>query len=404
MKKIFYGWWIVVASFFIGLYKSSVIFFGFTAFVEPIIQEFGWSYTQVSFAASLRGLEMGIFSPVVGFLVDRFGCRILILVGSLIVGFALLLMSYTHSLAMFYVSFLLLAFGAGGCAGVVLLAAVANWFQRNVGKAFGIVAAGIGASGLLIPLIVGMIDSYGWRTALVILAVGMWIIGIPLSLVLRHSPEKYGYLPDGDLAVNPLPSQERMPENGFNFKEALRDKNFLYLNLVEFIRHTVISAVVIHVMPYLSGVGMSRMNAGLVAAGIPIFSIIGRVGFGWIADVYDKRYAFASAFGLMSAGLLAFCYAPSEKLVILFLLLFPPGFGGGMVLRSSVVREYFGRKSFGKVIGCVMGTGSIGGVIGPTLAGWVFDTWGSYDPVWFSFIGLSGLASWLTLRMKTWRK
>ena len=400
MKKIFYGWWIVVACFFIGLYKSSVIFFGFTAFVEPMIKEFGWSYTQISFAASLRGLEMGIFSPVVGLLVDRFGCRILIFAGSLIVGFALLLLSFTQSLAMFYVSFLLLAFGAGGCAGVVLLAVVANWFHRNVGKAFGIVASGIGASGLLIPLIVGMIDSYGWRTALVILAVGMWVIGLPLSLVLRHHPEHYGYLPDGDAGETPVHRQEGETETGISFKQVLRDRNFLYLNLVEFMRHTVISAVVVHVMPYLSGVGMSRMNAGLVPAGIPIFSIIGRLGFGWLGDVFDKRYAFASAFGLMSAGLVAFCYAPNEKVLILFLLLFPPGFGGGMVLRSSVVREYFGRKSFAKVIGCVMGIGSIGGVLGPTVAGWVFDTWGSYDPIWFFFIGLSGFAGWVTLRMK----
>ncbi len=87
MNRIFYGWWIVLAGFMISLYVGSVVFFGLTAFVEPIIHEFGWSYTQVSFASSLRGLEMGLFAPVVGFLVDRFGSRKLVFLGIIVIGF-----------------------------------------------------------------------------------------------------------------------------------------------------------------------------------------------------------------------------------------------------------------------------------------------------------------------------
>ena len=114
MKKIFYGWWIVGACFLIMFYVAGVIFYGFTAFFEPIRREFGWSYAQISFAASLRGLEMGIFAPIVGFLVDRLGSRRLILLGTIVVGFGLILLSQTQSLVMFYCSFLLIAFGAGG--------------------------------------------------------------------------------------------------------------------------------------------------------------------------------------------------------------------------------------------------------------------------------------------------
>lgn len=87
IKKVYYGWWIVLACFFIGLYVGGVVYYGFTAFFEPLIEEFGWSYTQISFAASLRGLEMGIFAPLIGFLVDRFGSRKLILCGTITVGF-----------------------------------------------------------------------------------------------------------------------------------------------------------------------------------------------------------------------------------------------------------------------------------------------------------------------------
>jgi len=151
---MFYGWWIVIACSLIGFYVAGVVFYGFTAFFEPIREEFGWSYTQISFAASIRGLEMGIFAPFIGFLVDRFGSRKLLLWGTITVGSGLILLSQTHSLAMFYGSFLFIAFGAGGCASVVTMAAVANWFHKKVGIALGLMASGIGASGLMIPPIV----------------------------------------------------------------------------------------------------------------------------------------------------------------------------------------------------------------------------------------------------------
>ena len=204
-KKIFYGWWIVLACFFIGLYVGGVVFYGFTAFFEPIREEFGWSYTQISFAASLRGLEMGFIAPLVGFLVDRFGSRKLILYGTITVGLGLISLSLTQSLAMFYGSFLLVAFGAGGCTVVVTMSAVANWFHKKVGIALGVMASGVGASGFFIPLIVWLIDVYGWRTTLIILGLGLWVLGIPLSFVIRDRPEQYGYLPDGASSVEPTP-------------------------------------------------------------------------------------------------------------------------------------------------------------------------------------------------------
>jgi MFS family permease len=156
--RIFYGWWIVLACFFIGLYVGGVVFYGFTAFFEPIREEFGWSYTQISFAVSLRGLEMGLMAPLIGFLVDRFGSRKLILFGTFTVGLGLISLSITQSLAMFYGAFLLVAFGAGGCTVVVPMSTVANWFHKKVSIAMGVMASGIGFSGFFVPLIVWLID------------------------------------------------------------------------------------------------------------------------------------------------------------------------------------------------------------------------------------------------------
>jgi len=403
MKKVFYGWWIVGACFLIGFYVGGVIFYGFTAFFEPIRREFGWSYAQISLAASLRGLEMGIFAPVVGFLVDRFGSRRLVFLGTIIVGFGLILLSRTQSLGMFYLSFLIIAFGAGGCALLVIMSVVVNWFRKKVSIALGIMMSGIGASGLLVTVIVYLIEGCGWRTTLIILGAGMWILGIPLSFVIRDRPEKYGYLPDGEISVDeaglPIPEAEGADAE-MSLGEALRKRIFWHLNMVEAIRMLTVSAAVIHVMPYLSSIGIPRETAGVIAGAIPIFSIIGRFGFGWLGDIFDKRYVMACTFGFIGMGMLAFCYMRTIWIILLFLVIFPPGYGGSIVLRGAILREYVGRNSFGKILGVMYGSGAIGGIIGPTVAGWMFDTLGTYQIVWLALFGLNALAFWLTLQIK----
>jgi sugar phosphate permease len=405
MASIFYGWWIVLACFLIAFYVGGGVFYGFTAFFEPIAKEFGWSYTQVSIAFSLRGLEMGILAPFIGFLVDRFGSRKLAFFGVLVIGFGLILLSLTNSLVIFYVAFVLLAVGTSGCASTVLMTAVAHWFRRNVGKAMGLVACGFGAGGILIPLIVRLIDLYEWRTTLIILGLGMWAVGIPLSFVIRHRPESYGYLPDGDIPGEPSSSHGgRDIEKEMNFKEALKSGNLWKIGVAEAIRATITMAVVTHVMPYLSSIGMSRASAAFVATSIPLLSIIGRFGFGWLSDIFDKRYVFAVAYCLFGMGTLAFSFLQLMWLIFPFLFLFSPALGGTVSVRGAIVTDYFGRSSFGKLLGIIMGMVAMGGVIGPSAAGWTFDTLGAYQPVWLSLAGTTVIAIVLILRLKTPRQ
>jgi MFS family permease len=402
MKQIYYGWWIVLASFMIAFYVAGVIFYGFTAFIEPLVKEFGWSYTQISFAASLRGLEMGLMAPVVGFLVDRFGSRKLLFSGLIVLGFGVILLGYTRSLAMFYGAFLLIAFGAGGCTSVVTMTAVANWFDKNVGKAMGVMASGFGASGLIVPVIVWLIAAFGWRTTLITLGLGMWILGLPIAFFIRNKPEDYGYSPDGSkINESRQTSQGHANVDGIGFKEILKKKSFLFVNLSETIRIMALTAVVTHIMPYLSTMKISRMTAGLMAAGIPLLSIIGRFGFGWLGDLFEKKHVMIIAQSLMGLGMLALCYVKINGLIYIFLFFFSIGFGGIAVLRGAILREYYGRYNFGKLLGIMMGFGACGGIIGPTTAGWVFDRLESYYFVWLAFSGLMGLAILLIMGIES---
>ncbi|MFC2005873.1 MFS transporter [Chloroflexota bacterium] len=401
-SKVFYGWWIVAASFLTGLYVAGVVFYGFTAIFEPIAAELGWSYTQVSLASSLRGLETGLLAPLIGVLADRWGPRRLIVSGAIFSAAGLILLGRTTSLATFYAAFLLTAVGLSCCTMTVLMTAVANWFQRRMGLAIGITTSSFGFAGLLVPVIVWLTDLYEWRTAITILALGMLIIVLPLSLVFRHKPEQYGHLPDGqeDTAAdsNRL-SQPQAVKADVKAKQAFKTRAFWCISLAFMCHHMIISAVITHVMPYLSSIGIVRSMSSLVATAIPLLSISGRLGLGWLGDKIKRRLVAAVAFAMIGFGLLCFGYVSSEEswLLVPFLFLLGTSYGGPIALRPSLLREHFGRTSFGTILGLTIGISQLGAIAGPPLAGWVFDNWGSYQGIWLIFAGLSVVAMMLML-------
>ena len=395
--QVFYGWWIVVACFVIALYMAGVVFYGFTAIFEPIAEEFGWSYTQISLAASIRGLEAGLLAPFIGLLIDRWGPRRLIFGGVLFIGLGLILLSWITSLGMFYVAFVLMSIGIGGCGISVTATAVAQWFRRRVGLATGIMVCGYGAAGFLVPVMVRLIDLYEWRTTVFILGLGMLVIGIPLSLLVRHKPEQYGYLPDGEVSdaviADEILATSPASEVSIGVRQAMKSRTFWHIALAIIPQFVVVGAVVTHVMPYLSSIGISRSMSGLVATAIPLLSIGGRFGFGWLADKSDKRrkQLAASALIMLTLGLIFFEYTSviGTGLLVPFLIFFGFGYGGNVTMVGVLLREYFGRGSFGTIIGFMWGILMLGNVAGPPLAGWVFDNWGSYQWAWLALAGLT---------------
>lgn len=393
--RVFYGWWIVATTLFIATYTGGVVFFGFTAIFEPIANEFGWDYAQISFAASLRGLEMGLLSPLVGIMVDRWGPRKLIMGGLSIVALGLLLLSQTNSLAMFYIAFGVVAVGVSASTTTVLMAAVANWFRKKLSLAIGIATCGFGLGGLLVPVIVRLVDLYEWRMTLIILALSALVFWLPSTILIRDKPEQYGFLPDGEESTTAVKIKSAVPtptvEAGNRLKEVLKNRAFWHISLAFTAQMTVLMAVITHVMPYLSSVGVARSTSSLVAMAIPLVSIPGRLGTGWLGDKLNKKWVTVSAFILMILGLVGFEYATVERswLLVPFLFLFGVSFGGSVPMRISLLMEYFGRRKFGTVLGFMLGIIALVSMIGPPFAGWIYDTWGSYQGTWLAFAVLA---------------
>ncbi|MFH1381838.1 MAG: MFS transporter [Chloroflexota bacterium] len=386
---------------------GGVIYYGFTAFFNPIMDEFGWSATELSFAFSLRGLESGLLAPVIGFLTDRLGVRKVTVFGWAVAGLGFILTSRAHSLWAFYGAFALLSLG-GSCGISTPYVAVANWFARKRTWVMALMSTGFAFSGAMGPVLVWLINQYGWRDALFILGIAIWVVGAPLGLVLRHRPEPYGYLPDGGRTT---PTQTGSPEastptvtppplTGLTTRQALATRAFWMLFIFGVLSGFVQSALNVHEMPYLVSIGISRQLAGWVILGITGFSLIGRLGFGWAGDIYDKRYLLAIGAVLQLLGTFIFAYLSHPWMLLPFLLLYGPGYASQIPLYPAIRADLFGLKNYATIGGLVAMSWTICGIVAPLLAGWVFDVTGSYRPIWLAYAIASAVAIPFVLMIK----
>ncbi|HEY77869.1 MAG TPA: MFS transporter [Dehalococcoidia bacterium] len=402
--KLFYGWYIVGACFLISVYSSGIVHLGFTAIIEPIVEEFQWSYALVSFAASIRGFETGLMAPLVGWLFHRWGPRKLLIAGGILTGLGLLLLGRTNSLAMYYGSFVLITMGVSTHFGVLPMTVAGNWFRKRVSLATGVIVSGAAVGGVLVPLVTIVIDTYLWRTAMTIFGLGALAIILPLASVVRHRPEQYGYLPDGEVSktvdVDEVQIAAQYQDVEASLKQALKSRAFWHISIGLMLHFITLVAVVTHVMPYLSSLGIPRATSSLVAMAIPLVTIFGRLSFGWFGDRFDKRRVTAFGLALLCSSMLMFYYVgvTGPWLLVLFIAFFGVGYGGPIPMAAALIREYYGRANMGTILGISTGIVYAGGVAGPPLAGWVYDTYGSYQGAWFILAGVAfaGMVSLLT--------
>jgi len=401
VKKIFYGWWIVLAAALMSILGGGTFFYGFTVFFNPIRLTFGWTAAATSLAYTLRNLESGFLTPIVGLLADKANPRKLLLIGWVIAGLGFLLMSQINSLWAFYCSFLIIAIGFSFGTFIILNTVVARWFNKKRSRAFTLIGVGYGLCGVLAPLMQLSINNFGWRTSLVIIGAIVWVIGIPLCFVIRDQPSKYGYLPDGGTAtVLPLDketsdgSPETIPATrvqasstvglGLTVRAAVRTSTFWLLSLAYLCQHMSTNALMVHIVPYLESEGFSSEIAAVVITGLTLATLIGRLGFGFIGDVKNKRHLMAIALLLQAIGVFIFSYVGVAGiwLVILSILVYSTGFGGTIPLMPAIQADYFGTKNFGAIMGFMSLASLAGSLISPVLAGWFFDSTGSYHLVW----------------------
>jgi sugar phosphate permease len=400
MKKIFFGWFIVAAALLLMTYNSVLFVYGFTAFMDPIVATFSWGYAQISFASSLRGLETGSLDPLVGIAADRWPARRLMFIGITIYALGAICISRATNLAMFYAGFLIV--GLGGAIGTTMVptTVIARWFKKNIGKASGFLSTGVAIGGIFAPLIVKAIDTFTWQNTLMYLAFGMLIMGIPLSFLFRDRPEEYGLLPDGEKQTD-----AEIPEthaSGVGVREALKMRAFWCIGIATMLQMTAIHGLTIHMMPYLTSIEIERSSAAIAVTVFSIITIVSRIVYGFLADIFNKKNVIALSMLLTAIGLVMFQLldGSSFAMVILFAVVYGIGAAGAMPLRTPIIREYFGVRKFGTIFGMLAFFLTIGSAAGAPLAGWVYDTRGVYDPIWYIYAGINVVGILLILIMR----
>ncbi len=399
-KRIFYGWWIVLGAALGMAVNAGLYFYGFGTFFDSLVSEFRSTRAVLSGAFSLARLEGGILGPIEGLLVDKFGPRKIMLFGVFLMGAGFLLLSRVSSITEFYLVFVLMvALGAGLGFSTPLFTAVGNWFVRRQGIAFGLAQSGIGLGGLLIPLLSWLIAQYGWRAAALAAGITIFVVAIPIAFVMRHKPEQYGYVPDGETT----PSEETREvsrQADFTAREALRTRAFWLLSFTFSIRVMVTSAVTVHIMPFLLDSGFPREVAAAALGSIAFISVAGRLGFGWLGDRIAKRYVIAVLLLLLAGSFLLLGHVKSLWQLFIFLALYAPAYGGEATLMQTIRGEYFGRRAFGTIMGFMGMVMILGTVAGPLFAGYAWDITGSYNLAFMVFAGTMAVAVGLVLLAK----
>ena len=374
---IFHGW-VVVGAAAAVLFVGFGVAYSFAAFFHSLRDEFDATRGDVALVFAITGFLYFVLGAASGPVADRVGPRRIVLVGVLLVASGLFLASAAQELWQIYVTYsLFVGLGVGFCY-VPAVGAVQRWFTRRRGFASGIAVSGIGAGTLIMPLLAAaLIDAWGWRGAYAGLGVVTLIVGIPGALTLEHSPQARGLLPDG--APHPpsgAPTAAAAPRS--SVREALHSRPFWLLYAACLATSLGIFIPFAHLAPYARDHGFSDGFGVLLVGCIGIGSTVGRLVLGGSADRIGRRVALGAAFAAMGASLFAWLAATEAWSLVTFALVFGTAYGGFVALLPALATDYFGARNAGGIIGLLYTGAGFGALIGPTLAGAIYDARDSY--------------------------
>ncbi|NLE95230.1 MAG: MFS transporter [Dehalococcoidia bacterium] len=397
-RSYYYGYRIVAACFIIQIAGGGA-FATYGLFFSDLQSEFGWSRAAISGASSLATLLMGAASILCGRLNDRIGPRIVMVVSGLALGGGYLLMSRLGAVWHLYVAYGLLVGIGMSTQDVVTLSTIARWFIARRGMMSGIVKVGTGVGQLLVPLAAAtLIAIYGWRGAYV--AIGLFVLLMLLvgARFLRRDPQSAGLRPftGRESDAVPVPGGEV----GLTLAAGVRTRQFWLVCLSEFTMSFCIMTTLVHLVNHARDLGVAPAAAGALLSVIGASSIAARFLLGSASDVIGCRKAFSICFGMLFVGLLWLQTAASLWMLVIYAIADGFARGGNFVVISPLMAELFGTRAHGALFGLATFIGTIGGAVGPLLAGRIFDVTSSYST---AFILLSvlmgvGLAATLLLR------
>ena len=424
-RGVFYGWWLVILSGFTMTIATVPLYHAMAVWSVALESHFGWSRGQLGLALTFTRIEGGLMGPVEGYLTDRLGARRMIFVGLMILGVGFLIFAGVQSLWMFYVAFLVMALGQGLGSWLPLMTTINNWFSRRRATAMGWSNVGgrLGAL-LLVPAIAWAIDPeharLGWQMTALILGIFTLIVAFPLTRMIRNRPQDYGQLPDGDpvqhvaspvetdgaLEASSRTAQARSATAGrrasqedrdLTAAQALRTPAFWLISFGHGFTSMVILAIMTHLGLLLKDKGFDVQTTGWIVVVYTATAMVFQLVGGYVGDRWPKNIALFIFTTIQAAAVVVLTLASSLLMFYLYAVLFGIGFGGRNPLTTAIRGEYFGRTSFGRILGLSTVPMNVLLLIGSPMAGYMRDIQESYDMAFLILAGFNFLGGVLFL-------
>ncbi len=420
-RGAFYGWWLVAVSGFIMVITSVPVFQAMAVWAVALESQFGWSRTQLGLALSFTRVEGSFTGPIAGYLVDRMGTRFMVFTGLLILAAGFFLFSRMENLWMLYLAYFVMSIGQGQAGWLTVMTLLNHWFVRRRGMAMGLAMVGMSIGALVIvPVIAWLInpaaDRLGWRRTAEILAVVVLASAIILPKLFRNKPEDVSAHPDGELrpGVDPDPSgdeigppvvafatiegaQQPEQELELTIGQALRTQAFWCISFGHGLGSMVVLAIMSQLGLLLGDLGYGVQTTGWVISVQTAVALVFQFLGGWLGDRIPKNVALFIFTAIQGRGVIFLTLGPDMIYFYAFAVLFGIGFGGRTPLTTAIRGEYFGRASFGKILGISMVPMNILLFISAPMAGFMRDELGDYDMAFLLLAGLNLLGAVLFL-------
>jgi MFS family permease len=391
----YYGWIVLACLCCAGFARQGPAVATLSVFVEPLTQEFGWSRTALSGAVSLGGVLAALVSPLIGPLLDRRGSRLVLCLAVLINGVALLLLSLTPSLLVFYLLFCVARMNWAGPFDLGIYGALNNWFldRRTAAASIANLAQMLGL--IAMPLIAQFTISHdGWRAGWVVLGSVILIVGfVPVWLFVVRRPEDIGLQPDLALPAQPTDKVAAAPaEPSFSRRQAMRTSAFWLLMLYTVMIYPVQAGVSLHQASHLVQRGLDPNTAALIVSCFSLLSAVAIIGCGLMPRRWSIRFPLALAGVSAAVGTALMPDVNSALDGYIATGLFGFGIGGMLTLLPVAWADYFGRENYGAIRGISLSAQVLAQAAGPLLSGVLYDVTGTYAVSLYCFATLSALS------------
>jgi MFS family permease len=375
-----YRWTIVAVGALMTCVALGAMF-SLAIFLDPVSRDTGWSRAGISVAMTINFLVMGAGAFAWGALSDRYGTRIVVSIGAVLLGLALVLTSRIQSLLLFQLTYGILVGLAASTFFAPMIALTTGWFAKQRSLAVSLVSAGMGIAPMTIsPFARWLITTYDWRTAMLVIGILAWVLLIPAAMFVRQPPVVRAAGPqasaasDGSIAT---------------VAEALSSRQFIVLALVFFLCCAAHSGPIFHMVSYAMACGIAPMAAVSVYSVEGLAGLGGRLVFGVAGDRYGAKRVLIVGLLIQALAIGTYPFVRELGEFYFMAVIFGAAYGGVMPLYAVLARDYFSQSIMGTVLGAATMLSSLGMSAGPVVGGWIFDTYGGYSWLFFASFGLA---------------